>query len=95
MTVEDSLQSFQDYEDFSSPVTDLVLIYESVTYESLRTNDERRMAKLVLGSPFYCDCLERRLSDECSRSESYVTTDGQSASLYWNKAPFWGLRPDF
>jgi hypothetical protein len=27
-------------------------------------------------------------------SESYVTTDGQPASLSWNKAPFWGLRPD-
>jgi hypothetical protein len=26
--------------------------------------------------------------------ESYVTTDGQPASLSWNKAPFWGLRPD-
>jgi hypothetical protein len=26
--------------------------------------------------------------------ESYVTTDGQSASLSWNKAPTWGLRPD-
>jgi hypothetical protein len=25
---------------------------------------------------------------------SYVTTDGQPASLSWNKAPFWGLRPD-
>jgi hypothetical protein len=23
-----------------------------------------------------------------------VTTDGQSASLSWNKAPIWGLRPD-
>jgi hypothetical protein len=29
------------------------------------------------------------------QSQSYVTTDGQSASLYWNKAPTWGLRPDF
>jgi hypothetical protein len=29
------------------------------------------------------------------RVESYVTTDGQSASLSWNKAPIWGLRPDF
>jgi hypothetical protein len=29
-----------------------------------------------------------------SESESYVTTDGQSASLPWNKAPIWGLRPD-
>jgi hypothetical protein len=30
-----------------------------------------------------------------SESESYVRTDGQSASLSWNKAPIWGLRPDF
>jgi hypothetical protein len=28
-------------------------------------------------------------------SESYITTYGQSASLSWNKAPIWGLRPDF
>jgi hypothetical protein len=27
-------------------------------------------------------------------SQSYVTTDSQSASLSWNKAPLWGLRPD-
>jgi hypothetical protein len=26
--------------------------------------------------------------------ESYVTTDGQSDSLSWNKAAIWGLRPD-
>jgi hypothetical protein len=32
---------------------------------------------------------------ECeSESESYVTTDGQSASLIWNIAPIWSLRPD-
>jgi hypothetical protein len=30
-----------------------------------------------------------------SESESYITTDGQSASLSWNKAPILGLRPDF
>jgi hypothetical protein len=30
-----------------------------------------------------------------SESESYITTDDQSASLSWNKAPIWGLRPDF
>jgi hypothetical protein len=30
-----------------------------------------------------------------SESESYITTNGQSASLSWNKAPGWGLRPDF
>jgi hypothetical protein len=30
-----------------------------------------------------------------ARVESYVTTDGQSASLSWIKAPIWGVRPDF
>jgi hypothetical protein len=28
-------------------------------------------------------------------SLSYITTDGQSASLSWNKTPIWGLRPHF
>jgi hypothetical protein len=30
-----------------------------------------------------------------SRSQSYVTTDGQPASLSWCQAPIWDLRPDF
>jgi hypothetical protein len=29
------------------------------------------------------------------QSQSYVTTDGQSASLFWCQAPIWSLRPDF
>jgi hypothetical protein len=29
-----------------------------------------------------------------SQSQSYVITGGQSASLSWNEAPIWGLRPD-
>jgi hypothetical protein len=29
-----------------------------------------------------------------SPSQSYVTTDCQSASLSWCQAPIWGLRPD-
>jgi hypothetical protein len=32
---------------------------------------------------------------ELSESESFVKTDGQSASLSWNKALIWGLWPDF
>jgi hypothetical protein len=28
-------------------------------------------------------------------SQSYITTDGQSASLSWCQAPIWALRPDF
>jgi hypothetical protein len=30
-----------------------------------------------------------------SESESYVTTDVRSASLSWNKASIWGVRPGF
>jgi hypothetical protein len=30
-----------------------------------------------------------------SESESYITTDGQSVSLSFNKAPIWGLRSVF
>jgi hypothetical protein len=37
--------------------------------------------------------LINRLSSE-SESMSYVTTDGHSASLSWNKAHIWCLRPD-
>jgi hypothetical protein len=32
---------------------------------------------------------------ELSLVESYITTDGQSASLSWNKTPICGLRSDF
>jgi tryptophan-rich sensory protein len=27
--------------------------------------------------------------------ESYITTNGQMASLSWCQAPIWGLQPDF
>jgi hypothetical protein len=33
-------------------------------------------------------------SQSQSQSQSYVTTDGQSASLSGCQAPIWGLRPD-
>jgi hypothetical protein len=58
-------------------------------------------------SVFYCDWLGsdlrighffyKWLTNEFvqSQSQSYVTTDGQSASLSWNKAPIWGLRLEF
>jgi hypothetical protein len=34
-------------------------------------------------------------SESESEPESCITTDDQSASLSWNKAPVEGLRPDF
>jgi hypothetical protein len=40
------------------------------------------------------DPASTRVSPMTSESESYLTTDSQPASLSWNKAPFWGLRPD-
>jgi hypothetical protein len=35
-----------------------------------------------------------RTSAPESESESQITTDGQSASLCWNKEAIWELRPD-
>jgi hypothetical protein len=32
---------------------------------------------------------------DCNQSQSYVTTDSQSASQSWSQAPIWGPRPDF
>jgi hypothetical protein len=70
-------------------------------FSSAVTNHKRRIPAHTL------NCLERRLSEESRnnlslisdclecRVQSYVTTDVQSVSLSWNKAPFWGLRPDF
>jgi hypothetical protein len=43
------------------------------------------------------EVLERTnniFSESESESESYVTTNDQSASLSWNKSPIWGLRPN-
>jgi hypothetical protein len=37
----------------------------------------------------------RRCCYTSERVESYVTTDGQAASLSWCEAPIWGLRQDF
>jgi hypothetical protein len=39
-------------------------------------------------------CLHTAFWTGQSESESYITTDGKSTSLSWNKAPVWGLRPD-
>jgi hypothetical protein len=49
-------------------------------FSSAVTNDERR--------------ITAQTSNSLTKSELYVTTDGQSASLSWNKAPIWDLRPE-
>jgi hypothetical protein len=51
--------------------------------------DERRaLAEQRTSSSFLSD------GDWIFSSQSSITTDGQLASLSWNKAPIWGLRPD-
>jgi hypothetical protein len=51
-------------------------------------SDECRLEILLLLSEWRTDlCYWMSLS--------HVTTDGQSVTLSWNKAPIWGLRPDF
>jgi hypothetical protein len=63
-------------------------------------NTPPRPRGTVGGIVFQCDPsrIKRKeaiSSESESESESYVTTDGQSASLSWYKAPIRGLRPDF
>jgi hypothetical protein len=36
---------------------------------------------------------KRMIISVLSQSQSYITTDGQPASLSWNKTPIWGLWP--
>jgi hypothetical protein len=56
------------------------------------TNEESCMT-----SHLRMNCLPTQVRMNCSEfeSESYITTDGQSASLSWNKPPACGLRRDF
>jgi hypothetical protein len=42
----------------------------------------------------YCVNIRFSVCSYWTESESYVTTDGQPASLSWNKASIWGLRSD-
>jgi hypothetical protein len=41
------------------------------------------------------DSISSNSGKRQSQSQSYITTDDQSASLSWCLAPIWGLRPDF
>jgi hypothetical protein len=57
------------------------------------TNDDWILTEFS-SDPITTDSLFPIFEWTRSESESYITTDGQSASLSWNKAPVWGLRPD-
>jgi hypothetical protein len=51
--------------------------------------------KLSWTLSLHCNALRSALVSQSrlSQSQSYVTTDGQSASLSWCQAPIWDLRP--
>jgi hypothetical protein len=59
-------------------------------------SESRRTRDHILLSQFRDFPFRRQnmVTNCVSESESYVTTDGQLASLSWSKAPIWGLRPD-
>jgi hypothetical protein len=80
---------------FSSTVTDLVLIYESDTSSASVVHWLTLHSwTLNIWIPLRPNDWTHEWTLESIESESYVTTDGQPASLSWNKAPIWGLRPD-
>jgi hypothetical protein len=74
-------------------VLDLMIEFIGLLYNLLQhfTNHYLRLDTLDLW-PHYTNPLPQM--NYWSRVESYVKTDNQSASLSWNKAPIWGLRPD-
>jgi hypothetical protein len=53
-----------------------------------------RMTSRFWWTDTFCSLQNKKSGFAASESESYVTTDGQPASLSWSKAPIWGLRPD-
>jgi hypothetical protein len=58
-------------------------VFTSVFLAPCRTLDSGTLLSLSV-----CICLK-------PESEFYITIDGQSPSLSWNKAPIWRLRADF
>jgi hypothetical protein len=59
--------------------------------ENIASNSSSVVRAFVVAGTYLLSCC--RLFLAC-QSQSYVMTDGQSASLSWSKAPIWGLRPD-
>jgi hypothetical protein len=85
---------------FSSTATDLVLIYKLVTTSLPLSAGQRSTAEhstsheRIRTETLNSLELNWTLKWWLPQSQSYVTTDSQSVSLSWYKAPMWGLRPD-
>jgi hypothetical protein len=76
---------------------DLLPISCSITLECGPSRTRPNSPMLILSLKFALRLVSPSPNSQlnCSQSQSYVTTDGQSASLSWCQAPIWGLRPDF
>jgi hypothetical protein len=82
----------------------LLTLASAVIFTAVRISSTCHLYLQFYMSAFYkVSCEESRslwtptiYSFTClPESGSYITIDGQSASLSWSKAPIWGLRPDF
>jgi hypothetical protein len=62
-----------------------------VAWEQLSTLQN---PQLSCSRPYLLATLSELQWRSQSQNQSYITIDGQSASLSWNKAPILGLRPD-
>jgi hypothetical protein len=60
--------------------------------DDYRTTESRW---ILVDECFYLQISLQNALSWLSLSLSYITTDGQSASLSWYQTPFWGLWPDF
>jgi hypothetical protein len=70
--------------------SNLLDLYTTWSNSSQITNCQLSSSDWIL----HCSCSDLQLVRKRER-ESYITTDGQSASLSWYREPIWGLRPDF
>jgi hypothetical protein len=97
--VTDTMGSRFDWLDLLGVSITISLDYNSSHSWLLLDNESLTVVWILhwpLVSSSLCFCILLSYSVFCSKFkvQSYVTTDGQPASLSWNKAPIWGLRPD-
>jgi hypothetical protein len=78
----------------------LCLKKQYIKFSASSCESQLRLAECPNGTPFYAmftsiwTTNSVIVTESESESESYVTTDGQLASLSWSKTPIWGLWPD-
>jgi hypothetical protein len=67
----------------------------TINYNNWQSISSRTLLPWLPRSRSILVLVLRLTSEWVSESVSYITTDGQSASLSWCQTPIWGLRPEF